>query len=126
MTFAHSLSLVMLGGAVGSGLRFAVVTGAGRLLGSGWPFGTFAVNVLGSFAMGVLAVWIMERNGAAGLALMTGVLGGFTTFSAFSLDAVRLVEADRVWAALGYAGGSVVASVAALALGMLVARGGSA
>jgi len=123
MSFGPSLLYVMLGGAAGSGLRFVLVSGAARSLGTGWPYGTFAVNVLGSFVMGLCAVWLLQRGGAASLLLMTGVLGGFTTFSAYSLDAVRLVEADRVGAAIGYAGGSVAASILALVLGMAAARG---
>ncbi|MEM9736898.1 MAG: fluoride efflux transporter CrcB [Pseudomonadota bacterium] len=119
------LALVAAGGAAGAVLRFLVGHWALRLLGPGFPWGTFAVNVLGSFAMGLLAVWLMERPGAwsrwAPL-LMTGLLGGFTTFSAFSLDALTLIERGRAGLALGYIGGSVVVSVAALWAGLTLAR----
>ncbi len=122
-----SLFHVALGGAAGSCLRFLVGVGAARIVGPGLPVGTFVVNVAGSFAMGLLAVALVQ-TGAARLAplLITGFLGGFTTFSAFSLDAVTLVEQGRTALAVGYVAGSVVLSVGALVLGMGVARGLSA
>ncbi|MGB0496959.1 MAG: fluoride efflux transporter CrcB [Rubricella sp.] len=113
---------VALGGALGAMLRYGAVTGIGRLTGAGFPWGTLTVNVLGSFLMGIAAVVLMHR-GAAAPFVMAGVLGGFTTFSAFSLDAMRLIEAGRIGAATAYMGGSVLACVVALALGLALARG---
>ncbi len=119
-----ALAAVALGGAIGASLRFLLVAWAGRVA-PGFPWGTVAANILGSFAMGVLAVLLLERaGGASRLApfLLTGLLGGFTTFSAFSLDLVSLVERGRGLAALGYAGMSVLLSVAALLAGLRIGR----
>ena len=117
---------VAAGGAIGAVLRYLVVAGSLRLTGPGFPAGTMAVNVAGSFLMGLAAVALMERfPGSWRMAapfLMTGVLGGFTTFSAFSLDALYLLERGRWAAAAVYVGGSVALSVAALAAGLALAR----
>ncbi len=112
----QSLSLVALGGAAGSVLRYLVAMAAGT------PLGTLLVNVAGSLAMGALFVMLAGR-GPSSLLLMTGVLGGFTTFSAFSLDALKLWEAGQVPAALGYVLASVLLSLTAVALGAALARG---
>jgi CrcB protein len=92
-----------------------------RLLGPGFPWGTLAVNVAGSLVMGVLAA-LLARSAEARLFLMTGALGGFTTFSAFSLDAVSLWERGDAGAAIAYAGASVAISLAALAAGLALGR----
>ena len=115
---------VALGGAIGSALRYLTNLAAMRLIGADFPWGTATVNVLGSFVMGLLAVMLLERTGNARLSpfLMTGILGGFTTFSAFSLEAVRLVEAGRSVSAIYYIAGSVALSIAALMIGMALAR----
>ena len=122
MTYA----LVALGGAFGAVLRYIFVGWAGRALGHGLPWGTFGVNVLGSFVMGVVAVVMMERLagswGRLSPLVMTGVLGGFTTFSAFSLDALYLIERGRAAAAGAYMAGSVIVSVLALWAGLASAR----
>ena len=120
-----TLIWVALGGAIGSALRYLTNLAALRLLGVGFPWGTAAVNVVGSFAMGLLAVLLLERTGNSRFAsfLLTGVLGGFTTFSAFSLDAVRLVEQGHMDSAVYYIAGSVALSLAALMIGMALARG---
>jgi CrcB protein len=121
-----TLLYVAFGGAIGASLRFLTARAAMRLLGPGFPWGTVAVNVLGSLIMGLLAVAMMERlPGAWGRYApfaMTGVLGGFTTFSAFSLDALSLWEKGRTLHAALYVGGSVAASIAALALGLALGR----
>ena len=119
-----TLIWVALGGAIGSALRHLTNLAALRLLGAGFPWGTAVVNVVGSFAMGLLAVLLLERTGNSRLApfLMTGVLGGFTTFSAFSLDALRLVEEGHMDSAVYYIAGSVALSIAALMIGMALAR----
>ncbi|MEC9434999.1 MAG: fluoride efflux transporter CrcB [Pseudomonadota bacterium] len=118
--------LVALGGACGAMLRFAFSGWAGRTLGHGFPWGTFGVNVLGSFVMGLAAVLLMERAPGAWVRfaplVMTGLLGGFTTFSAFSLDALYLIERGRLGVATAYMAGSVAVSVLALWAGLALAR----
>ena len=119
--------IVFLGAGIGGSLRHGVNVGAARLFGYGFPFGTLIVNVLGSFAMGLLAGYFAFRPGMAQhlrLFLTTGILGGFTTFSAFSLDAALLVERHSYGLAAGYAVGSVAASVSALFFGVAAFRGG--
>lgn len=118
-----TLAVVALGGGLGAGLRFLAVQAMSRAM-PGFPAGTMAVNVAGSLVMGIAAVILMERGGFGRLApfLVTGVLGGFTTFSAFSLDALYLIERGRTGAALGYVAGSVALSIGGLALGLWLAR----
>lgn len=121
-----TLLLVGLGGGCGAILRYLSGVAALRLLGPGFPWGTIFVNVLGSFLMGLAAVMIVDRFGhspRAAALIMTGFLGGFTTFSAFSLDVFRLVELGRMGAAALYVGASVALSVGALFAGFLIARG---
>ena len=108
------LSQVAFGGALGSVLRFATVSLVGG------PVATFAVNVLGSLLIGVLCVTLSARMSPL---LITGVLGGFTTFSAFSLDALKLYEAGLPGRAALIVAGSVVFSLAAVALGAALTRG---
>jgi CrcB protein len=124
-----SLLLVALGGAVGSSMRHLVSLGALRALGPNWPWGTMAVNVAGSLAMGALVTWLALRvDGGRDLRLLLGVgmLGGFTTFSAFSLETALMVE-RREWAAAGlYSVLSVTLCVAAVFAGMMIARRGFA
>ncbi|QMW22167.1 fluoride efflux transporter CrcB [Sandaracinobacteroides saxicola] len=113
----NSYLLVALGGAIGAVGRFALGQAfAGRW--PGWPWGTLTVNVAGGFAMGLLAAWLL-RGGSedARLLLGVGVLGGFTTFSAFSLEMFAMIERGALGAALGYALLSVAGALAALALG---------
>jgi CrcB protein len=116
---------VALGGAVGAVLRYASVALAMRMFGSGFPVGTVFVNIVGSFLMGLAAVWVLSRPGMAPL-VMAGVLGGFTTFSAFSLDALRLIEAGRAGAALLYVTGSVGLCLIAVFAGIMIGRGAMA
>ena len=117
---------VALGGAFGASLRYLSGGAAMRLLGAGFPYGTMFVNIIGSFVMGLAAFYLLERmdGSYARFApfLMTGVLGGFTTFSAFSLDALYLIERGRMAAALFYMGGSVALAILALFVGMALAR----
>ena len=94
-------------------------------MGTGWPYGTFTVNVVGSFAMGLIAGYFALRGSASQrwlLFLTTGILGGFTTFSAFSLDAVVLFERGRLDATATYLLGSVALSIGALFLGLAIVR----
>ncbi len=117
---------VALGGAIGAALRYASGGIAMRLLGSGFPYGTMLVNILGSFLMGFAAFYMLERMDGSFARyapfILTGVLGGFTTFSAFSLDAVFLIERSRYGAAAIYMGGSVALAMLALFAGMALAR----
>ncbi|MGR3723111.1 fluoride efflux transporter CrcB [Abyssibius alkaniclasticus] len=117
--------IVAAGGALGAAGRYGTGLAVARWFGAGFPWGTLAVNVIGSFLMGALAVALSQRAGQsprAALFLLTGILGGFTTFSAFSLDAVALIERGRILAAGGYIGGSVILSITALVLGALMMR----
>jgi len=119
--------IVFLGAGLGGALRHGVNVGASKLFGYGFPFGTLIVNVVGSFLMGLFAGYFAFRPGLgqhARLFLTTGILGGFTTFSAFSLDTALLVERHSYGLAAGYAVGSVAASVSALFFGLAVFRGG--
>ena len=111
-----TLSQVAFGGAIGAVLRY--LTG----LAIAFPFGTLAVNVLGSFLIGVLWVALADRGQWAPL-LITGILGGFTTFSAFSLDTLRLVDAGRAPIAALYVLASVTLSLGACALGHAITKG---
>src|SRR5690242_20366322 len=97
--------IVFLGSGVGGALRHGVNVGAAKMFGFGFPFGTLIVNVVGSFVMGALAGYFLLRPGYSQevrLFLTTGVLGGFTTFSAFSLDAALLVERHAYALAAAY------------------------
>jgi len=118
-----TLIQVALGGAIGASARYLTNVGAMRLFGPGFPWGTALVNVIGSFLMGVLVVVLAERFGNR-LApfLMTGVLGGFTTFSAFSLDAVTLWQRGEGAIAGLYVIGSVALSILALVAGLALTR----
>ena len=118
-----TLSQVALGGAIGASLRYLVNVASLRAFGSGFPFGTLIVNIAGSFLMGVLVVILAEKGGLRFAPfLMTGILGGFTTFSAFSLDTITLWQRGESWLSLGYVGASVLFSLAALMAGLQFAR----
>ncbi|MDI6835568.1 fluoride efflux transporter CrcB [Ciceribacter thiooxidans] len=121
----NQILLVAAGGAVGSVCRYLVGVGLLRLAGSAFPWGTFAVNLVGSFGIGVLAELIVARFGASPemrLLLITGFLGGFTTFSAFALDAVSLFERGEALSSLVYVGASVGLSLIATVAGIGVMR----
>lgn len=107
---------VAIGGAIGSVLRYAGVQAIGT------PLATLVVNVLGSFAIGILHVLLADRMAHAPL-LMAGVLGGFTTFSAFSLDTLKLIQSGQTLQALTYVLSSVTLSLIAVALGVALAKG---
>lgn len=120
-----SYLIVALGSAVGGALRHGVNVASARLLGTGWPYGTFTVNVVGSFAIGaIVAYFALRGHGASAwlLFLTTGVLGGFTTFSTFSLDVVLLYERGHAGLATLYVAGSVIVSVAAAFLALTLVR----
>jgi len=116
--------LVALGGAIGAALRFGAGLWIVRLTGGGaFPVAILSVNVVGSFLMGLFVVWSQHRGFSAwNPFVMTGILGGFTTFSAFSLEAVTLLERGQTGLALAYIGASVGLSLGALALGITLAR----
>ena len=119
----QTLLHVALGGAIGASGRYLTGVAATRVFGTGFPWGTLIVNVVGSFLMGVIVVALAHLSATRfGPFLMTGVLGGFTTFSAFSLDAVTLWERGAVLPAVAYLAGSVILSLAALVAGLLLAR----
>lgn len=115
---------VALGGAIGASCRYLTNVAMKAILGIGFPWGTLTVNIVGSFLMGMLVV-VLERKSGNHLAafVMTGFLGGFTTFSAFSLDAIFLMEDGRTEIALVYITASVLVSLAALVVGLAFARG---
>ena len=118
-----TLLQVALGGAIGATLRWAAGAGIARLAGPGFPLAILSVNVLGSCLMGVVVAAALQRGVAPPPFLTTGLLGGFTTFSAFSLEAVTLAERGRLDLAALYVGLSVGLSIGALALGAWLARG---
>lgn len=117
--------LVFLGGGIGSMIRHGVNIGVTRAVGSSFPWGIAFINVTGSFVMGLIAGYLALRGDVAQpwrLFLMTGVLGGYTTFSAFSLDAGLLYERGEVGLALAYVAGSVALSIAGLFAGLAIIR----
>ena len=118
--------LVALGGAIGASLRHGAGLAAVRLGEAGWPWATFFVNVTGSLAMGALVGWLALKGAEGGqnlrLFLATGMLGGFTTFSAFSLEVAEMIEQGALAKAASYAGASLLVGVAALFVGLWLAR----
>jgi len=131
----HAL-IIFLGGGLGATVRHFVGLGALRLLGPGFPYGTFVVNVFGSLVMGLFIGWLVRKGGAASsgsgsglfgsqelrLFFATGLLGGFTTFSAFSLDIANLWERGAAALALIYTLGTVAACIIAIFAGLYMAR----
>jgi CrcB protein len=121
----YAIFAVAVGGAAGSVARYLVVLGCVRLCGPFFPWGTLAVNVAGSFAMGVVAA-LLFRFGALAEAVrhlvMVGFLGGFTTFSSFSLDVFGLAQRGETAAAVGYLLASVILSVGGLFVGLKAAQ----
>ena len=120
--------IVFAGAGVGGALRHGVNLAAARMFGLAFPYGTLIVNVLGSFLMGFLAGYFAYRTGIpqhVRLFLTTGMLGGFTTFSAFSLDAALLLERHAYWPAAAYVLGSVILSLVGLFVGLGLFRTGA-
>lgn len=120
-----SYLIVFLGGGIGSMLRHGVNLLCARLFGIGFPFGTLTVNITGSIVMGLLAGYFAFKGDAAQswrLFLMTGVLGGYTTFSAFSLDAIFLYERGQLGMAALYIAASGAVSIFGLFAGLMLIR----
>lgn len=116
---------IALGGALGSVARFAAVSYLTPLLNFKYPVGTFAVNILGSFFIGIAYVLLVEKTTLAvewRLFFMTGVLGGFTTFSAFSLEMLQLWQEGHIFNAVVYATSSVVLGLLMAFIGMALAQ----
>ena len=128
-SFLTASLLVASGGALGSWLRLCVgriwASAIGPVRAAAYPWGTLTVNVAGSLAMGLLIGWL-ARHGHGGeatrLLLGVGVLGGFTTFSSFSLDIVTLIERGQTTVAISYLAASLVAGIAGLWLGLIIMR----
>ena len=121
----NHLLLVAAGGAIGAGLRHLANMGALRLFGPNFPWGTMCINIVGSLAMGIFIELLARRAGVSNevrLFVATGILGGFTTFSAFSLDFAVLFERGAMGQALGYALASVILSILALFAGLWLVR----
>ncbi len=117
--------IVFLGGGIGAALRHGVNLFAARLLGAGFPYGTIIINVVGSLAMGLIAEYFALKAGLPQrwrLFLTTGILGGFTTFSAFSLEAALLYERGELVGAAIYVVASVVLAIGALFAGLAIVR----
>jgi fluoride exporter len=123
----QSVLLVFLGGGLGAALRHGVNLGCFRLFGGGFPVATLCVNVVGSFFMGLIVAWLSLRSeqdysAPLRLFLATGILGGFTTFSAFSMDSVLLWQRGEQSLAGVYIGASVLLSIGSLLAGIALAR----
>ena len=117
--------LVFIGGGLGSSLRHTINVVCARCLGTAFPYHTFLINITGSIVMGLIAGYLAFKGGASQpwrLFLMTGVLGGYTTFSAFSLDTALLYERGAIGLAALYVVGSVVLSIAGLFAGLALVR----
>ena len=117
--------LVFIGGGLGSTLRHIINVVSARALGTAFPYHTFIINITGSTVMGLIAGYLAFKGEASQpwrLFLMTGILGGYTTFSAYSLDAALLYERGEIGLALLYVLGSVVLSIAGLFAGLALMR----
>ena len=116
---------IALGGALGAVSRYYFGNVISRMIGGALPYGTFSINVIGCFFMGLLITLIIERNLLPAewrLFLCVGFLGGFTTFSSFGYEALMLLQEDRYAVALAYMGGSMFLGLIAAALGVVLAK----
>ena len=120
-----SYLLVFFGGGIGATLRHTINIGCARACGTNFPYGTFVINITGSLVMGLIAGYLAFKGEASQpwrLFLMTGILGGYTTFSAFSLDTILLYERGELGLAALYVVGSVVLSILGLVTGLALVR----
>jgi CrcB protein len=115
-----NIAYVALGGALGSVARYLTILGVARL--TTLPLGVVLANVLGSFVVGILAVTLTGPRAVLAPLFIVGFLGGYTTFSTYSLDALRLWQSGQVGLAAAYVAGTVVLSLAAVTAGVVVAR----
>jgi len=121
----RQLAAVAIGGAAGAVMRWMVASGVQKMAGGVFPWGTFAVNALGSFLLGFLFVWLIERSTAGELlrlAITVGFMGAFTTFSTYSLESVRLLQEGAFSLAFGNVAGQVLACLLLTWLGVQIAR----
>ncbi len=121
----RQLAAVAIGGAAGAVMRWLVASGVQKMAGGAFPWGTFTVNALGSFLLGFLFVWLIERSTASELvrlAITVGFLGAFTTFSTYSLESIRLLQEGAFSLAFGNIMGQVVACLLLTWLGIQLAR----
>lgn len=119
------LILAMTGGAIGSGTRYLVNIAYARAVGTAYPWSTLTVNIVGCLLMGLVTELVLRRFGGSAEArvfMATGILGGFTTFSAFALDFVALMRGNETLAALGYVVISVVISILAVYAGLALGK----
>lgn len=120
-----SYVLVFVGGGLGSTLRYVINVLCGRAFGMNFPYSTFIINITGSTVMGLIAGYLAFKGEASQpwrIFIMTGILGGYTTFSAFSLDAISLYERGEIGTAVFYVVGSVVLALAGLVAGLALVR----
>lgn len=117
---------VALGGAIGASARHGLSLAMLRIFGPGFPIGTLLANIIGGLLMGVLMGWLLRESTDASNSIRlfagVGILGGFTTFSAFSLEAFRMLDAKSYGLFFGYVGASIILSIAAVALGLFIMR----
>jgi CrcB protein len=131
VTQVQFLCLVFVGGGIGAVVRYGVTLASVAAFGPHFPWGTMIINVVGSATMGAFAGFLMARGSGAGsdafrLFFMTGILGGFTTFSAFSLDAVVLWQRGATISAASYVLASVLVSIVALTGALTLVRDAAA
>ena len=122
----NTIAAIAAGGAIGALMRYGVNIAAVKALGHGFPYGTMAVNIAGSFAMGAIIIVfanIWQPSETMRVFIVTGLLGAFTTFSTFSLDVANLFERGEYLATATYLSASVILSIAALFAGMAIVKG---
>lgn len=120
-----NIALIGVGGALGAMARFSISTLVFKWLGKAYPYGTLGVNLIGSFAIGIAYIWLVENNfggDAHRHLIMVGFLGAFTTFSTFSLEALTLLQQGRITAFLTYIALSLIGCMLATALGMILTK----
>ncbi|WP_322493958.1 fluoride efflux transporter CrcB [Chloroflexus sp.] len=121
----NNVLAIALGAAIGANLRYGIGLWAAQRFGTSWPYGTFIINLLGCLLIGVLLTLAANRltlSEPVRLMLVTGLLGGFTTFSTFGYESFTLLNAGNWLAAAGYVGGSVVGGLIAVVIGVGLGR----